>query len=194
MEGWFFYLFATLAVMSAVATVTRRDAVTSAFWLIFCFLCVAALFALLSAHFMAILQILIYAGAIMVFFLFVTMFLGQEKPRMAGGSRLLPLIALATLVAGAMVMTRLMTGEREAFPDVSQSYGSVEWVSEVLLSRYLFAFELTGLLLTAAVIGAVYLARRQLPGPRGAKLNGVRATDHDIGAPADRPEEVVHHG
>ena len=79
MEGLFFYLFGTLAVISALATITRRDPVTSAFWLIFCFLNVAALFATLQAHLMAALQILIYAGAIMVFFLFVTMFLGRPS-------------------------------------------------------------------------------------------------------------------
>ena len=79
MEGLFFYLFATLAVISALAMITRKDPVTSAFWLIFCFLNLAALFALLEAHLMAVLQVLIYAGAIMVFFLFVTMFLGKVQ-------------------------------------------------------------------------------------------------------------------
>ena len=137
MEGLFFYLFGTLAVISALATVTRRDAVTSAFWLIFCFLCVAALFALLSAHFMAILQILHYAGAIMVFFLFVTMFLGKEKTKVGGGSRLLPLLALVTLIGAGLVMTQLMRGGAEPFPEISASYGSIEWVSEELLVRYL---------------------------------------------------------
>ena len=93
MEGLFFYLFATAAVISAVAMVTRKDPVTSAFWLIFCFLNVAALFATLSAHLMAVLQVLIYAGAIMVFFLFVTMFLGKTKRRSRSPIRCCPTVS-----------------------------------------------------------------------------------------------------
>ena len=63
MEGLFFYIFGTLAVIAALATITRRDPVTSAFWLIFCFLNVAALFAVLQAHLMAVLQQLRGQGA-----------------------------------------------------------------------------------------------------------------------------------
>ena len=99
MEGLFFYIFGTLAVIAALATITRRDPVTSAFWLIFCFLNVAALFAVLQAHLMAALQILIYAGAIMVFFLFVTMFLGKAKRSAAGPNRFLFGIGLVTVLA-----------------------------------------------------------------------------------------------
>ncbi|HKI83785.1 MAG TPA: NADH-quinone oxidoreductase subunit J, partial [Candidatus Krumholzibacteria bacterium] len=79
MHAVMFYIFATLSVICAVAMVTRRDAVTSVFWLIACFLNVAGIFATLTAHFLAVLQVLIYAGAIMVFFLFVTMFLGDSS-------------------------------------------------------------------------------------------------------------------
>ena len=79
MEALFFYLLGGLSVLGAVAFVTRREAVPAAFWLVFCFLNVAALFALLSAHLLAALQILLYAGAIMVFFLFVIMLLGRRR-------------------------------------------------------------------------------------------------------------------
>lgn len=169
MEALFFYLFATVAVLAALLTVTRRDAVTAAFWLIFCFLCVAALFALLSAHFMAILQILLYAGAIMVFFLFVIMFLGKKEPKEGGGNRVVLLGGFATVVGLGVAMTRLLGAESAAFETAPASYGAIEPVSELLLSRYLFAFEMTGLLLTVAVIGAVHLARREAHGSRGAK-------------------------
>ena len=169
MEGAFFYFFATLAVLSALLTITRKDAVTSAFWLIFCFLSVAALFAMLSAHFMAVLQVLLYAGAIMVFFLFVTMFLGQERARVERSGRAAMAIGLATLLGAAWGMSRVVRGEASDFPEVSETFGGIEWVSETLLTKYLLAFELTGLLLTAAVIGAVYLARREAPGARGTR-------------------------
>jgi NADH-quinone oxidoreductase subunit J len=169
MEGLFFYLFATLAVIAALLTVTRRDAVMSAFWLIFCFLCVAALFALLNAHFMAVLQVLLYAGAIMVFFIFVIMFLGKDKPKQAGGNRALPAVGMLIILGLGVTMTRLLGREAAAFDPAPASFGTIEPVSELLLSRYLFAFEMTGLLLTVAVIGAVHLARREAHGSRGAK-------------------------
>lgn len=173
MEGLFFYIFGTLAVIAALATITRRDPVTSAFWLIFCFLNVAALFAVLEAHLMAALQILIYAGAIMVFFLFVTMFLGQAKRRAAGPSRFLLAVGLVSVLAMGAGIARILTSDRAAFGPVSEDYGSIEGVSALLLGEYIFPFELTGLLLTVAVIGAVLLARRPAHGSRGTLENVV---------------------
>jgi len=174
MEGLFFYLFATVAVISAVAMVTRKDPVTSAFWLIFCFLNVAALFATLSAHLMAVLQVLIYAGAIMVFFLFVTMFLGKTKRAISNPNPVLYGIALLTVVGISWFMIGLSGGERVPFPEVDGRHGTIEAVSELMLSEYIFPFELTGLLLTIAVIGAVLLARRQAPGSRGTHFSSPR--------------------
>lgn len=176
MEGLFFYLFGTVAVISAIATITRKDPVTSAFWLIFCFLNVAALFATLSAHLMATLQVLIYAGAIMVFFLFVTMFLGKVKRSTARPNPLLYGIALGTVAAMSWVMVRMLGGESRAFPEVGPEHGTIESVSHLLLDGYIFPFELVGLLLTVAVIGAVLLARREAPGSRGQRIQTPRAT------------------
>jgi NADH-quinone oxidoreductase subunit J len=167
MEGLFFYIFGTLAVIAALATITRRDPVTSAFWLIFCFLNVAALFAVLEAHLMAALQILIYAGAIMVFFLFVTMFLGQARRRAAAPSRFLLAVGLASVLTMGAGIARILTTDRAEFAPSSEGYGSIEGVSALLLGDYIFPFELTGLLLTVAVIGAVLLARRPAHGSRG---------------------------
>lgn len=170
MAGLFFYLFGTVAVISALLMVTRRDPVTSAFWLIFCFLNVAALFATLQAHLIAVLQILIYAGAIMVFFLFVTMFLGKSKRSADRPGRFTFVVAAATIGALALSLIRLLSGDPKDFPAVGDGHGGIESVSELLLERYLFSFELTGLLLTVAVIGAVLLARREAPGSRGARV------------------------
>ncbi len=108
MEALFFYLFGGLAVITALVTITRRDAVTSAFWLIACFLNVAALFAMLSAQFIAVMQILIYAGAIMVFFLFVTMFLGEPRRVRLNRGRAIPLISTVTVLLLAWALTPLL--------------------------------------------------------------------------------------
>jgi len=180
MEALFFYLFGTLAVLSALLTITRRDAVTSAFWLIFSFLCLAGLYALLNAHFMAILQILLYAGAIMVFFLFVTMFLGKDPRVAAKGNRLLFLLGLASVVALGFALSRVMgagSAGETAFPQHAHSYGSLERVSQLLLTRYVFGFEMVGLLLTVAVIGAVHLARREAAGSRSAREVHLRSEE-----------------
>lgn len=179
MEGLFFYLFGTAAVISAIAMITRRDPVTSAFWLIFCFLNVAALFATLQAHLMAVLQILIYAGAIMVFFLFVTMFLGKTKRAISRPNPLLYGVAGATAIAIALAMVSLLRGRPAEFPEVPDSFGTVEAVSRLLLNDYLFGFEMVGLLLTVAMIGAVMLARREAHGARGAKIGRRTAARSD---------------
>lgn len=187
MEGLFFYLFGTVAVLSAIMTITRRDPVTSAFWLIFGFLNVAALFATLSAHLMAVLQVLIYAGAIMVFFLFVTMFLGKVKRSAAKPNPVLMGIALVTVAAMSWIMVNLLGGQSRDFPAVGEEHGTIESVSHLLLDEYIFPFELVGLLLTVAVIGAVLLARREAPGSRGARITPPRSSSAEstVGGASD---------
>jgi NADH-quinone oxidoreductase subunit J len=175
MQGLFFYIFGTLAVIAALLTITRREPVTSAFWLIFCFLNVAALFATLSAHLIAALQVLIYAGAIMVFFLFVTMFLGRVQRAAERPGPVVLVVGVLTVGAIGAGLMRLLHHGEGAFPKVNEAYGSIESVSRLLLEKYLFPFELTGLLLTVAVIGAVLLARRE--------AHGARATRTRAGAP-----------
>ena len=141
MEAFFFYLFGGLAVITALVTISRRDAVTSAFWLIACFLNVAAIFAMLSAHFIAIMQILIYAGAIMVFFLFVTMFLGEpQKVRLYRG-RVIPLIITVTVLFLGLLLGRIMESQPRGFAPVADGYGSISMVSEKRLVDYVFLFD-----------------------------------------------------
>lgn len=183
MEGIFFYIFGTLAVIGGLAMITRREPVTSAFWLIFSFLNVAALFAVLQAHLMAALQVLIYAGAIMVFFLFVTMFLGKTQRRAAGPNRYLMGLGIVSILAMGGGIARIVTTDRAAFGPVADGYGSIESVSQLMLRHYLFPFELTGLLLTVAVIGAVLLARRAAPGSRGTREAVVKPIPGEPGAP-----------
>lgn len=185
MAALMFYILGTVSVLSALLAVTRRDAVTSAFWLIFCFVNVAGLFALLSAHLLAVLQILLYAGAIMVFFLFVIMFLGQAQPQRPGFLRPAVLGGGATVVATMLLLLR-QVGDAGlgGFPELPEGYGGIEGVSDLLLRSHIFSFELTGLLLTVAVIGAVLLARRQAPGPRGTRVAQLDEPGEGVGADA----------
>lgn len=165
METSLFYLFGILMLASAIMTVTSRSAVAAAVWLIFSMVCGSGIFALLSAPFLAILQILIYAGAIMVLFLFVIMMLqGPTLP--AEDKRRSPLkMALIVLPSAAIAITLiswLVRGNPATFPDGMPAVsGTPEAVAGLLLNHYLLAFELISVVLLVAIIGAMALGRKE---------------------------------
>ena len=166
-----FWAFAGLAVVSALACITRRSPVASALWLVVTLFSLAALFVLLDAQFIAVLQVLVYAGAIMVLFLFVIMLLNLGR---AGPSDLKGPIGLAaaTILAGVLMLQLRPLGSAEppqamALPEgalsaLQQQQGMVGMVARPLFETYLIPFEITSLLLLAAVVGAVVLAKRKL--------------------------------
>jgi len=164
-EIYLFYLFAALMLGAAVMTVASRNAVTAAVWLIFSFINAAGIFALLSAPFLAILQVLIYAGAIMVLFLFVIMMLqGPVLPAEREGRRFWKLALLAAPAAAiAVVLVGWVSRSGvTAFSDAGNaSAGTAERVAGLLLNRYLLAFELISIVLLVAIIGALALGRRE---------------------------------
>lgn len=163
-ETYLFYFFATLTVVLAIAVVTQPNPIGAAVALVGTFFALAAMFVLLHAHFVAIMQILLYAGAIMVLFLFVIMLLNlqpdQMRIRTIAGSRLVlgsAAIYLGGLLALAFFGWRNLFGEGGIGTEVN---GTVEAVGRLLLSDYLVPFELTSVLILVAVIGAVVLARK----------------------------------
>lgn len=165
METFLFYLFAAFMLGGALMTVLSRSAVAAAVWLIFSFVNAAGIFALLSAPFLAILQILIYAGAIMVLFLFVIMML--QGPVLPAERKRRGLFRIGLLVAppAAIAVTLIcwlshsgLTAFAAPAPGVS---GTVERVADLLLNRYLLAFELISVILLVAIIGALALGRRE---------------------------------
>ncbi len=165
METFLFYLFGALMLGAAVMTVVSRSAVSAAVWLIFSFVNAAGVFALLSAPFLAILQILIYAGAIMVLFLFVIMMLQGPVLPAERERRGLWRLALLGLPAGAIAVTLIswftrsgLTAFATAAPDTA---GTAERVAELLLNRYLLAFELISIILLVAIVGALALGRKE---------------------------------
>ena len=166
-----FWAFAVLAVVAAVMCITRRSPVASALWLILTLFCLAVLFTLLDAPFIGILQVLVYAGAIMVLFLFVIMLLnlgrvGSGDMKGLVGAGVAALLGVAMLVqlrglaqAGPPDAIRLPPGTVAA---MQQQQGVVGTVAGPLFDSYLVPFEITSVLLLAAVVGAVVLAKRKL--------------------------------
>ncbi len=169
MEGFLFWFLGILMFLGGVMMVAQRSAVVSAVWLVFSFICAAGIFALLSAPFLAVMQILVYAGAIMVLFLFVIMMLqgpvleGARKPMNKG---MIPLVAIPPLAVIFMVVGWIKgNGLRQFGTAVDPGFGSAEGIAQLLLGRYLLAFELISVVLLVAIIGALAIGRgeRKLP-------------------------------
>ena len=155
-----FYVFAALAVGSALVVVGQRNPMYSALGLIVTLCSMAAIFGLLGSPFIAALQVVVYAGAIMVLFLFVLMLLGV-KGEDRGSSRALKVVATALAVALAAQMAVVLTGS--ARPQAAAPLdASTRAVAHVLFSApYLYAFEATSILILAALVGSIVLARRE---------------------------------
>jgi len=166
-----FWIFAATAIVSAFLCITRKSPVASALWLVVTLFSLAAIFVLLDAHFIAAIQVLVYAGAIMVLFLFVIMLLnlGRGGPSdMLGWAGRLVMLAIGLLMAVELwVLSRATPDEGlllagEPLQRLTEQHGAVGMISEPLYRTYLVPFELTGMLLLAAIVGALVLAKRRL--------------------------------
>ena len=162
-----FFVLAALMIGSAAGVVLSRHPVRSAMSLVTTLFVLAVFFVFLDADFVAALQVVVYAGAIMVVFLFVIMLLNLQEdpePRRAGlGITALGLASLFTLVLLYFLKRAgtLLPGPGMA-TQVAAGFGTTEAVGLRLFSHYLLQFEITGLLMLASVIGAVVLARRKV--------------------------------
>ncbi len=166
-----FYFFGVVSIASALAFVTRKSPVAAALWLVNTMFSLAALFVMLDAQFIGIMQVLVYAGAIMVVFLFVVMLLNLGHPsEMADTRGKWP--AFAAVVIGIAMLSMIMTISRGRIAGELQvpsgfaaqqmgKYGAVGTVARPLFNEYLLAFELTSVLLLVAIAGAVVLGRRR---------------------------------
>jgi NADH-quinone oxidoreductase subunit J len=166
-----FYLFAIIAVASAIAFVTRKSPVAAALWLVNTMFNLAGLYVMLDAPFLGVIQVIVYAGAIMVVFLFVIMLLNLGQPSLIADARglwwklaagLVGIVLLAQLLAmsGARLPEALTLPEQGLASQVASS-GAIIPVAAPLFNQYLLAFEVTSVLLLAAVIGAVVLGKRK---------------------------------
>jgi len=164
-----FYLFGVIALASAITFVTRKSPVAAALWLVNTMFSLAALYVMLDAQFIGVMQVLVYAGAIMVVFLFVVMLLNLGHPselapaRGTGWKLAAGLVGLG-LLSEIMVILRAKLPEQLIVPrDYSaqqlQKLNAVGMIAEPLFKDYLLAFELTSVLLLVAIAGAVVLGR-----------------------------------
>lgn len=167
-----FIFFAVLAASSALIMVTRQSPVASALWLVFTFFCLAAIYTLLGAYFIGVIQILVYAGAIMVLFLFVIMLLnlgndfepdfrGMVWKVVAGGSGLVLIALLAVMFSEPVAPLGSEAGPAALAAQIEE-YGVVGVIGVPMYTEYVVPLQVTGLLLLVAVVGAVMLAKRKV--------------------------------
>jgi NADH-quinone oxidoreductase subunit J len=162
-----FYMSAGLAVVSSILMITRKNPVYSAMFLVVTLFAVAAIYVLQGAHFLAALQVIVYAGAIMVLFLFVIMLLnlGHEFEPDLRGKLAWVFGGGLGLVLAAEILMALRTVPESPGVDVLTPWlrerGAVAGVAEPLFRNYAVAVEITGVLLLVAMVGAVVIAKRR---------------------------------
>jgi NADH-quinone oxidoreductase subunit J len=175
-----FWIIAFLTVAGAISTVTRKNNIAAVMSLVATFFGLAALYAMLSAHFVAVLQVLVYAGAIMTLFVFVIMVLNRDEAepwRISIGQ---------VIGAGALVYTVVVLGyhlfavapRAQEMPPAS--FGTVAEVGNILFTDYLFVFEAVSVLLLIAVIAAVVVAR------------SAKQVEHDAAGPINPSGDTSH--
>ena len=169
MEGFLFWFCGGLMFLGGLMMVIQRNAVVSAVWLIFSFICASGIFALLNAPFLAVMQVLVYAGAIMVLFLFVIMMLQSAEMPTSGKRLALPLWPLVALPAAAIIVMIVgylkANGAVDLGPAPAPGFGSPTQVDGLLLGKYVLAFEVISISLLVAMIGALAIGKddRKLP-------------------------------
>ena len=156
-----FFVIAAWVTIFAIVTITRRNPVSAVMSLVATFFGLAALYASLSAHFLAVIQVLVYAGAIMVLFIFVVMILNREEvaPLALRPMRLLGVAAAVYLlfVFADVVSVGTTTGAVPAA--VPETYGTVASIGDILFREFLYPFEAISLLLLVAIVGGVVVSR-----------------------------------
>ena len=188
-----FYLFASVVIASAVMVIMARNPVHSVLWLILAFFNAAGLMVLVGAEFIAMLLVIVYVGAVAVLFLFVVMMLDIDFAAMrAGFIRNFPLgIAIAAILlaelmlgVGAYGAGGVELGQSDGSAVAAADQSNIEAIGALLYGRYIVLFEIAGIILLVAMIGAIVLTHREAkPGARGRQ---------DISKQiARRPEEAT---
>ncbi|HLH05227.1 MAG TPA: NADH-quinone oxidoreductase subunit J [Bryobacteraceae bacterium] len=165
MDTVLFIIFATIAVVSAVSLVLQKHPIASALSLIGVMGSLAVLYLLLGAEFIAMAQMFVYAGAVMVLFIFVIMLLNAGSEKSSGKSWFAQIAGLPLLIVFAVVMGFVI---KRGFTDLrvvefgSWVGGTAEHIGQLLFTRYLLPFEVVSILILIAILGAVVLARKEI--------------------------------
>jgi NADH-quinone oxidoreductase subunit J len=164
MEAILFPAVAAVAVISALVVLAHRNPVIGALFLVANLMCVAILFLFLSAPFLAAIQVIVYAGAIMVLIVFVIMLLNlsREKQGLASGGSVQKLLGSIAVSAFVLLVARAALFLPMASGVTSRSFGTVEFVGHRLFADFFYPFEFVSLILLAAMAGAVVLAKKKL--------------------------------
>jgi len=162
-----FFIFASTSIGSGIMVITRRNPVSSALYLVLNFFSLAGIYLTLNAQFIAVIQILVYAGAIMVLFLFVIMLLNLgDEERLAEKISYAKMAGVGLSVGVFLEIVYIVGFSAGALPpgDIAHgaAIGTIEAVGSVLFTSYLFPIEIVAILLLAAVIGAVILAKKNI--------------------------------
>ena len=168
METALFYLFGGIALVAAINMVAQKRVFYSAISLILCLCAIAALYLILEAPFVAAVQIVVYAGAIMVLFLFVIMLLDPFSVAILRDKK--RSLAYAGMILGALLLVFLVPLLKSYNPSrtprnpeiVSGGVGSASHLGHVLFSEYLLPFEIASILLLVAVVGSVVMAKKRI--------------------------------
>ncbi|MDP8206965.1 MAG: NADH-quinone oxidoreductase subunit J [Candidatus Electryonea clarkiae] len=170
MQGVMFIVLALVTLFSALMVITRKDPVSSILYLVLTFFCFAGFYVLLGAQFLAAVQIIVYAGAIAVLFLFVVMMLNLREPEAEEGKELIPIwkpLGYAVGIGvGIVFLSYLASSPGPAIPplnggDEIYAMGRADFLGKALFTDFILPFEIAGVLLLAAVLGAVALAKKK---------------------------------
>ena len=166
LESVLFVSLAVLAIFSALMMVSRRNPISSALYLIMNFFTISGLYLLLQAQFIAIIQVLVYMGAIMVLFLFVIMLLNlkeEKNYKRVYTYKKMTAVLLCIFLACLLGFTLYFgfEGKYKTLSDKAAQFGTAEYLGTELFTNYSFPFELASFLLLAAIVGAVVLAKKK---------------------------------
>ena len=170
-EGLLFIIMSLITIVCALCVVFQKNPIYSAVFLIQTMVSLAVLYVLLHAQFVAAVQVMVYAGAIMVIFVFVIMLLNLNKDELEDDRDKLPMQKPAAITLGlilvvmiGIILTRTVFqgAEGEYTPEVMDQIGNTQLVGKMLFTKYVLPFEIASILLFAAIVGAIVLAKKQI--------------------------------
>lgn len=162
MMSYVFYFLAAVSILTAILVVTAKNPIHSVLYLIVCFFSIAGHYVILQADFLAVVHIIVYAGAIMVLFLFIIMLLNLNKETEPHKSTLLKVAAIVSgSTLGLLLLSSLKTQQIYLQAEkINNNLGTVKNLGKILFTDYLLPFEISSILFIAAMVGAVILAKK----------------------------------